>query len=103
MPEAGTTDPSVRFFVRVAAEALVLENVAIIEAGSFTGLPVFGYLAGHTGVHVAHHVIEGVLFDAGRGQVRAAAADGLVWLRVRATQLARRADIDAAAALPADL
>jgi hypothetical protein len=26
MPDAGTTEPSVRFFVSVAAEALILEN-----------------------------------------------------------------------------
>jgi hypothetical protein len=37
MPEEGTTEPSVRFFVRVAAEAFGLESVVIIEVGSFTG------------------------------------------------------------------
>ena len=30
MPEAGTTEPSVRFLVSVAAEALTLENVVIM-------------------------------------------------------------------------
>jgi hypothetical protein len=37
MPEAGTMEPSVRFLVRVAAEAFVLENVMIaVSFGLFS-------------------------------------------------------------------
>jgi len=37
IPDAGTTEPSVRFFVRVAAEEFILESVSVIEVYSFTG------------------------------------------------------------------
>src|SRR5512137_2929324 len=101
MPEAGTIDPSVRFLVRVAAEEFTRDRDM---TSSFAGrAPSFRDLAGHAGFHVAEHVVEAVLREAGRREVGARATDGLVGLRVRAPQLAGRADVDAAAAETAHL
>jgi hypothetical protein len=37
MPEAGTTEVSVRFFVRVAAEAFVFESDIVVYSFILTG------------------------------------------------------------------
>src|SRR5512137_2658280 len=117
MPEAGTIDPSVRFLVRVAAEEFTRDrDMTSSFVGSArdrsSGRPrlvlwrsarSLGDLAGHAGLHVAEHVVEAVLHEAGRREVGAGAADGLVGLRVGAAQLTRGTDVGAAAALAADL
>jgi hypothetical protein len=61
MPEAGTTEPSVLFFVRVAAEAFILDSD--ISLFSFP-LLIFFDLTSHTGIHVAHHIVKLFFFDA---------------------------------------
>jgi hypothetical protein len=75
MPEAGTTDPSVRFLVRVAAVALILDR-DMVSSPPATQLLIKFDLTGDARVEEAHLVVEPRLVDARRGQVGAAAADG---------------------------
>jgi hypothetical protein len=67
------------------------------------GFPLFPVhnLTCHTGVHVAHHVIKLVFSQTRRRDVGATPADRFFRLRVCATESARGANVDAAAALAA--
>src|SRR5512146_2550304 len=82
MPDAGTTEPSVRFLVRVAADVFTLESDIWISP-----LLILPNLAGGAGRHVAHQIVELGFLEARRPQVRARAADGFVRLVVGAAQL----------------
>jgi hypothetical protein len=93
IPEVGTTEPSVRFFVRVAAVALIFVNDICVLLSS-----ILFDLTGYTRAHIAHHIIERFLFDTGRTQVGAPSADGHLRLSVGTPELAGGTDIDAASA-----
>src|SRR5450756_1969230 len=100
MPEAGTTEPSVRFLVRVAAEEFTFESDIWISPLRCLLLANF---TGDTRRHVTHQIVELRLFQTRRPQVGAGAADRLFRLVVSAAKLAGGTDIHAAAAQAADL
>jgi hypothetical protein len=73
IPEDGVTESSVLFFVRVAADEFVLDSVVnmvswsllyCIQLSSWRFSWGSLYLTGHTGLHVAHHVLERALLKA---------------------------------------
>jgi hypothetical protein len=100
MPEEGTTEPSVRFFVNVAAEAFTFESD--IPDLSFP-LSILSDFTGGTGVHVAHLIVKSFLFKTGRTQIRTGAADGFFRLVVCASELTGRANVNTATAQTADI
>jgi hypothetical protein len=99
MPEVGTTEPSVRFFVRVAAVALILESDIVVVLLS----SILFNLTGYARTHIAHHIVELHFLKAGRTEIRAAAANRFLGLRIGASQLAGGTDVDAPAAQAAFL
>jgi len=99
MPEAETTELSVRFFVSVAAEALIRDND--ICYSPFV-ISILFYFTCHAGVHVTHRVVKHLFLDAGWTDILATAADGLFWGDVSASKLTGGTDIDASPALTAD-
>ncbi len=98
MPELGDIEPSVRFFVRVAADAFILESVMDIFFPPLSSSVLLD-LTCHAGLHVTHHIIKLFFFDTGRAKISAATADRFVRLVVSAPQGAGRTDIHAATAL----
>jgi hypothetical protein len=100
MPEAGTIEPSVLFFVRVAAEALILESDIYFFSFLFS---IFFDFTSHTGFHEAHHIFKTFLLETRRAQVGTPPADGLFWIRVGASKLAGRTYVHAGSAKSADL
>src|SRR5512136_1392326 len=100
MPEAGTMEPSVLFFVRVAAEALILESDMSFFSFLFS---IFFDFTSHAGLHEAHHIFKAPLLETGRAQVGTPPADGLFRFRKGASQLAGRTDIHTGPAKSADL
>jgi hypothetical protein len=100
MPEAGTIEPSVLFFVRVAAEELILESDMSIFSFLFS---IFFDFTGHAGLHEAHHIFKPLLFETGRAQISTPTTDGPFRFRKGASQLAGRADIHTGPAESADL
>jgi hypothetical protein len=92
-------DPSVRFFVRVAAVALIfVSDIVVILLSS-----ILFYLTGYTRTHIAHHIVKLNFFKAGGAQVGAPSTDGFLGIRVSASQLAGRTDVDAPAAETASI
>jgi hypothetical protein len=102
MPELGQIDPSVRFLVRVAAVAFILESVTAISLPPYSN-SVLLYLTRNTWFHVTHHVIEFFLLNARGAKVRTSSADGLLRLGIGASESARRTNIDATSTQPAGI
>jgi len=100
MPEAETTEPSVLFFVSVAAEALIRDNDICYSPFLFS---ILFDLTGYTGGHVAHHIVKVFFLDTRGAEVRAASADHLLGFGVGTPQLTGRANIDTSPASPAVL
>jgi hypothetical protein len=105
IPEDGVTEPSVLFLVSVAADELTREYVIDIRSFRIVTrvLSVLVYFTGDTRLHVAHHVVELLFLNAGRGEIGATATDGFVRLGKSASKLACRAHIDASPTQPAFL
>jgi hypothetical protein len=102
MPEAGTTESTVRFFVRVAAEAFILEKVSDTAFAPLV-LSIFLYFTGYARIHIAHHIIELFFLDAGRRQICAGPADSLLRLIVCASKLTGRTDVHTTATQSANI
>jgi len=102
MPEFGETEPSVRFFVKVAADEFILDRVMDIKLPPLPTSIILDFTR-YTGFHVTHHIIKLFFINTGRGQVCAAPAYGFIRLVVGASESTGRADIDAPAAQTADL
>jgi hypothetical protein len=100
MPEAETTELSVLFFVSVAAEALIRDNDICSSPFLFS---ILFDLTGHTGGHIAHHIVKPFFLETRGGEVRAASADHPIGFGVGTPKLAGRADIEASPASPAVL
>src|ERR1017187_6928229 len=95
MPDAGTTDPSVRFLVRVAAEEFTFESDIWISP---LRCSIFADFTGDTRRHVTHQIVELRFLQTRRAQVGTSAADRLFRLIVGAAELAGWTDVHAAAA-----
>jgi len=100
MPEAETTELSVLFFVSVAAEALIRDNDICSSPFLFS---ILFDLTGHTGGHVAHHIVKPFFLETRGGEVCAASTDHPLGFGVGTPKLAGRADVDASPASSAVL
>ncbi len=87
IPDPGVIESSVRFFVKVAAEAFILENVFVIGLSSIIGPRNFTC---NTGLHVTHHIIKLFFFNTGRTKIATTATNRLFGFSVSAPQLAHR-------------
>jgi hypothetical protein len=99
MPEADTTELSVRFFVSVAAEALIRDNDMGYSPFLFS---ILSYFTRHAGVHVTHRIVKHLLLDAGRTDILATATNRLFWSGVGTSKLTGGTDIETPPTLTAN-
>ncbi|KPJ95534.1 MAG: hypothetical protein AMS18_02660 [Gemmatimonas sp. SG8_17] len=93
------TDPSVRFFVRVAADEFNLDNdIAFISWAELDTTSAPHDLTGRARIQIAHHVIEPGPIEARRADVGTTTADRFLGFRVGTPQLTRRTHVDAGTA-----
>jgi hypothetical protein len=59
MPDVGTIEPSVLFFVSVAAEVFTFESDMVFSFPVST----LSDFTGNTGIHVTHHVVEAFFLE----------------------------------------
>jgi hypothetical protein len=84
-------ESSVLFFVKVAAEAFIFENVIDIAVWLLSRL--LFYLTSDTRLHIAHHVVKLVLINARRCEIGTPTADRLVRLGESTPELTCGANI----------
>jgi hypothetical protein len=100
IPEIDEMEPSVLFFVSVAAEEFIRENLIDMVGSSYLESCFLDFTC-DARRHVAHHILELLLLEARRTEVGAAAADWTLGCREGASKLAGGTDVHAASAEPA--